>query len=243
MTSSSDLSDDLQVKYLGPAAVAAVLLGAAVVRWRFGWPSVALWLAFCALSGAALLFWEALRSALDPLAPGDGEDDPVVRLLAQSELEERKKAALRAIKDLQFEFSIGRLSEQDFNELSERYRNEARQVMVELDAALGTHLQEAEAEFDRIAAEAQTQPDAKAAETDSVSKKAEKSSQVPKVKSGERAAEQAGQEGLSTSNATDKTCAKCATRNDVDAKFCKNCAEPLGDTKPPVATDPLEKSQ
>lgn len=208
VTSTNSVAEELLSKYLGRIALVVVLVGVAIVRLRFGWASVPMWLAFCALSGAAFLFWEALRSALDPAAPGDGDDDPEVRLRLQSELEERKKAALRAIKDLQFEFEIGRISEQDHKELSDRYRQEARQVMAELDFALGTHLKEAEDEFDRIAAEESGEKPAETA-TDQA------------VKAEAKAEEK-------TEEASDfRECSKCKTRNDIDAKFCKNCATAL----------------
>lgn len=202
--------DELIAKNLPWIAAVVVALGATVVRIRFGWPAVILWLAFCALSGSILLFWESLRSALDPEAAGD-DNDLDHRALAQSELEERKRAALRALRDVKQEHSIGKLSDDDAKDLENRYRTELRAVMQELDDLLGDHLGRAESEFDRIAAEtagtAATPVEDKPAAADSA--RAEPSKSEP---------------SKSESSAEDRAeCPSCKTINDRDARFCKSC--------------------
>ena len=134
------------VPWIGVALVVAVAIPVGILR---GAPSVVLWLAFTALASAVLLFWEALRTALDPTSAGDAidiDDEGV-----PAELETRKKAALQALRDIEFERSIGRLSEDDFKGLEVKYRDEARAAMRAIDEGLGPWLARAEALFGKSA--------------------------------------------------------------------------------------------
>lgn len=209
MTSMTDTPrDELVAKNLPWIAAVVLALGATLVRVRFGWPAVILWLAFCALSGSILLFWESLRSALDPEAAGD-DNDLDHRALAQSELEERKRAALRALRDVKQEHSIAKLSDEDAKELETRYRNELRAVMQSLDDLLGDHLSRAESEFDRIAGETAGAPveDKPAAAEPAAERKPEPSEASKREAPAEERVE----------------CPSCKTINDRDARFCKSC--------------------
>ncbi|MBL8605484.1 MAG: zinc ribbon domain-containing protein [Myxococcales bacterium] len=189
----------------------AMLAVASVLALLRGAPSGVLWVAFGALAAAVMLFWEALRLVLDPSASGDdGDDDQEARSTAA--LEARKRAALRAIKDLQFERSLERITEEDFEALSSKYRAEARAAMEALDLSLGAWRVRAEAMLkqaegdglDALRAEVAARPGESAApptESDSVN----------------AAAAPVGQQ----------TCPQCAAANDDDAVFCKKCAARL----------------
>ncbi len=48
----------------------------------------------------------------------------------------RRDAAYRAIKELDFEYQLGNLSEMDYRGLRERYRSEAAAILRELDAGM-----------------------------------------------------------------------------------------------------------
>ncbi|MDP3277157.1 MAG: zinc ribbon domain-containing protein [Deltaproteobacteria bacterium] len=231
MTStSSEANEALVARYLPAIALGVVLSGAALVAWRVGGPAVILWLAFCALSGAVLLFWESVRSALDKSGPAEGEDDPDVVRNARSELESRKRAALRALKDIQFEYSIGRLSDVDYRELEVRYRAEARSVMVELDSLLGEHLARAEVEFDQIARDATAlEP---VAGQPAAQDEANDISESP-VNSPAEAV-------VSVTAPVRPLCAACQVDNETDAKFCKGCGAAM---TPSVSKDNAEVAQ
>ena len=47
-----------------------------------------------------------------------------------------KRAVLRALKDLEYERSVGKISPEDYAELSAKYRAEAKRLMQTLDDAL-----------------------------------------------------------------------------------------------------------
>jgi len=179
-----------------PVAVVAVV--AVPIGLAKGAPAVVLWFGFSMFSGAVLLFWETLRLVLDPTRSGDateGDDDGA----ALGALEERKRAALQALRDLEFERSIGRIGEEDHRALEARYREEARAAMRAIDEGIGPWRSRAEAMLaEAEAAELGEKPDAAKAET-----KAE------------------------AALVAEAGCPKCQTLNDEDAVFCKRCGHRL----------------
>jgi hypothetical protein len=131
-------------KHVALIALAAVVAVAVPIGMVKGAPAVVLWIGFALLAGAVLLFWETLRLLLDPSQPGDaaeGDDDGA----ALGALEERKRAAMQALRDLEFERSIGRLGEEDHKALEARYREEARAAMRAIDEGIGPWRARAEA--------------------------------------------------------------------------------------------------
>lgn len=218
--------DELLAKNLPYIALVVVAIGSTVARLRFGWPSVLLWLAFCALSGAILLYWESLRSALDPESHGD-DNDLDHRVQAQAELEERKRAAVRALRDVREEHALGKLSDEDFRELEARYRGEARAVMQALDDLLGDHLARAEAEFDKIAGEinAKSEPKPAAQDESPASKPAQEREKGDSIEKSEKLADLPAAAPIASERVN--ACKSCETVNDADARFCKKCGEKM----------------
>jgi hypothetical protein len=80
--------------------------------------------------------------------------DEALGMGAPSTEEEQKRAVLRALKDLEYERSVGKISEEDFHEFSERYRAEARRLIAAVDATLGpSHALAEKLASERLAAE------------------------------------------------------------------------------------------
>ncbi len=52
-----------------------------------------------------------------------------------TDLEERKDNIYAAIKEIEFDFQMGKLSEDDFDELRQQYKNDAVQLLKEMDKA------------------------------------------------------------------------------------------------------------
>lgn len=86
-----------------------------------------------ALLGGIVLLWNSLQSLTGdaPLSL-----DEALSLAAPSAEEERKESVLRALKDLEYERSVGKLSDEDYRELSRRYRQEAKQLLQMVDENL-----------------------------------------------------------------------------------------------------------
>ncbi|MCC7124377.1 MAG: zinc ribbon domain-containing protein [Acidobacteria bacterium] len=104
-------------------------------------------------------------------------------------LEREKTLVLRAIKELEFDFAMGKLSQADFDEMAGRLRRRAMGLMQQLDATTG-YREQIEREVTSLAAvPAPSAPADVAART--------------------------------------RTCPGCDTRNDIDARFCKQCGTSL----------------
>jgi hypothetical protein len=190
-------------RYIPWALLAVTLTGAGVVGALRGGAAVALWLAFAALAAAVLLFWEALRSLVDPAAPADHDDDDASRLAS---LESRKNAALRALKDIAFERSIGRLDEADYAQLEVRYRAEARAALASLDEGVQAWRDAAESLLTEAERRATGAPAAE-----------------PEPAPAAEPAPDAEVPSVVAATARDRACPACGTRNDTDALFCKRC--------------------
>lgn len=154
------------------------------------------------LSGSVLLFavfllWSSLErlSGESPLTV-----EEAIGLGAPTPEEERKRAVLRALKDLEYERSVGKISEEDYAELSARYRAEAKRLLQSLDAELAPLRRKAE---ERLAKRLSSDDGKRA------------SSKAKIVQTKKPASEP-------------RACAACSTTNDADARFCKQCAAPLG---------------
>jgi hypothetical protein len=172
-------------------------------------------LASGALVGVIAVFWASLRTLLGE-TPLSGADAYAIG--APSTEEEQKQAVLRALKDLEFERSVGKISEEDYHELVAKYRAEAKQLLRILDADAGPRrahveslvakrlrragVQGAEAEGDREDAEAVKAPEEGAlADGDG----------------------DGGGGGDGDGDTAGCACASCGTRTDEDAVFCKKC--------------------
>jgi hypothetical protein len=94
-----------------------------------------------ALGGSIWLIWSSLQ--------GLGSDAPItleeaLSLGAPSAEEEQKRAVLRALKDLEYERAVGKISEEDYASLAEHYRSEAKRLLRAVDRDLSPERERAE---------------------------------------------------------------------------------------------------
>jgi hypothetical protein len=138
------------------------------------------------------------------LSPLIGSDElvgaPVLGGRTRTALEREKTLVLRSIKDLEFDHSMGKVSDKDFAEMSARLRARAAGLMRQLDAG-STYRDEIERE---IAKRVGQKPD----------------------KSGAGLHCPRGGPPGSVPQST-KICPQCRQDNDFDAKFCKSCGSKL----------------
>jgi hypothetical protein len=152
------------------------------------------------IGSTALVGMAALRT-LNPLV-GDQEDrTQMVGGRTRAALEREKVLTLRAIKDLEFDHAMGKVSDGDFGEMSARLRARAARLIRQLDAGSGYR--------EQIEREVATRLETSAAPADERNRSATVS---PARRSVEGAAARA--------------CA-CGTANDPDARFCKSCGAKL----------------
>jgi hypothetical protein len=115
---------------LAAALPIATFVTALAVGVSFGVELSMLVIAGGALAGVIALLWASVQS-LTGESPLTLEE--AMTLGAPSAEEEQKRAVLRALKDLDFERGVGKISEEDYVELSARYRAEAKRLMQILD--------------------------------------------------------------------------------------------------------------
>ncbi|MCS6901205.1 MAG: hypothetical protein RMJ98_16420 [Myxococcales bacterium] len=141
-TSSFDAWLDALLARTPFIAPVAVLLGAVVLGVLRGPGAAVLALAGGALLAAIAGLWNSLR-----VLAGDAPISlhEAIDLGAPSPLQERKQKILLALKDLQREHALGKISDEDFKELSARYRAEAKQLLREMDEDLAPAREKAEA--------------------------------------------------------------------------------------------------
>jgi hypothetical protein len=170
-------------------------------------------------AGALLLVIWLLWSSVQALA-GESEltFEEAFSLGARSAEEEQKRAVLRALKDLEYERSVGKISEEDFHEYSARYRAEAKRLMQTLDENLAEGRKQVERELERRLARAKSSNGSAAS--------GETGSEIPSSGVGAEAEESAKMTDNIASSSS-RECAECQAKNEPDARFCKACGKPL----------------
>lgn len=136
----------------------AVLLAAAVFGHFFGLGLGLLVVAGGTLGGSIWLLWSSLQGLAGD-APITLEE--ALSLGAPSAEEEQKRAVLRALKDLEYERAVGKISDDDYANLAEHYRSEAKRLLRAVDRDLSPERERAE----RILAERLAAANAKAPAT------------------------------------------------------------------------------
>jgi hypothetical protein len=172
--------------------------------------------------------------------------EEAVGLGAPSPEEERKRSILRALKDLEYERSVGKISDADFAELTQRYRAEAKTLLQMIAAEDAPRRKKAEAQLaarlkeeglaaaaKKHKARASRSPAPDGAKTDGAKTEDPGPPDEETVVAAEAAAVVAAVEPADAVSpppppSTEKiACASCDTKNDPDSSFCKRCGAEL----------------
>ena len=137
------------------------------------------------LMGAAALVGLAALRTVRPLMTVQDDSASVLGDRTRATLEREKMLTLRTIKELEFDRAMGKIGEDDFNELGGRLRARAIRLMRELDLGGGYRSRIEQDLEKRLGAIPQSQEESA------------------------------------------RLCPGCATPNDSDAKFCKQCGSQL----------------
>jgi hypothetical protein len=116
--------------------LAALACATAVTFLARGQGFVAVILLSVLMGTAAIAGLAALRTVL-PLVTSREDRTPVIGERTRAALEREKMLALRAIKEMEFDRAMGKLSEDDFREMSGRLRARATRLIKQLDAGAG----------------------------------------------------------------------------------------------------------
>jgi hypothetical protein len=207
----------------GAAAATVVLVGAIAVfaGARVDAATMGL-MAVAASLGLVLRATYQIASALrQPTVEAELATEGALGLASQRQLREEKRRLVRAINELTFDHEMGKLSDEDYRAVRNKYDLQAVDVIRALDANADLHprLREqlAALEPGGAAADAPVQDDA-----------------APRD-AAEDAAEDAPAEDAPAANAPAEdapaadppVCPACETVNDGDARFCKKCGKEL----------------
>lgn len=118
----------------GALVVAGWILILAINRWHLGAPAVFLCLGWLSIVAAGRLLWMAAMRAGTELEAAADEVEPVDESRA-GELEREKKALLKAIKEVEFDRELGKMSDEDADEIVRVYRARAIEILKLLDGS------------------------------------------------------------------------------------------------------------
>lgn len=104
-------------------------------------PLMLIFLAASALCGTIFLLWASLKTAgeLDHM-----DFEEALSFSAPAAEEEQKLAVLRALKDLEYERSLGKITESDYEQAHAEYRAQAKRLIAAQDAAMKEQIEAAE---------------------------------------------------------------------------------------------------
>ena len=194
--------------------------GAGVERLMFGPPLIMVGLGGMTLALSGMALWRVI----DPLTRPEATLGRDARGPGRArELEREKQAVLKAIKEIELDHQMRKISDGDYRDLIERYRGRAMRLISEIEA--GDNFRELiERELkSRLAGDklapagaavtaAVTTPAAAAAEpVPAAATAASAAAVVPVVPV------------VAVVPAVSNACARCGTNNDHDARFCKTC--------------------
>lgn len=194
--------------------ILAALAGATVVVLlsRGSSPANLVFISVAALT-TAIVGIGVYRTLLPLVAPDMVDGPAMIGGRTRAALEREKSLVLRAIKDLEFDRAMGKVSEDDFADMAARLRARAARLIQSLDAEGSGYQTLIEREI--IARLAKSGP------TNHLTGPA------VGAELARSATELARPDATLDRRDAAPTCASCGTENDADAKFCKACGTKL----------------
>ena len=208
--------------------LAALGCATAVTFIARGQGPVAVVLLAILMATAALVGFAALRM-LRPLLSADEDRTAMIGHRTRVALEREKTLALRSIKELEFDRAMGRLSDEDWKEMSGRLRVRAARLIRQLDAGVG-YREQIERELQKRVGEsgARLTPSRyEGKETQAAKASGERDADGDRRGAKASAERDADGDPRSAKASAERLCAECDTANDTDAKFCKGCGAKL----------------
>ncbi|HET6613003.1 MAG TPA: hypothetical protein VFG83_13490 [Kofleriaceae bacterium] len=137
---SSARSTDRAPSRIPPWAIAAAMVPPGWIlilqinHWRIDAPVVFLFISWAAVIGIGLFLGHAAMAYGDAGGLAQAADEDAVRSTPRSELMSEKRSLLKAVKEMEFERDMGKISDADANHIIGFYRARAIAVMKRLDA-------------------------------------------------------------------------------------------------------------
>ena len=161
-----------------------------------------------------------------PLVTSYVEQPPMIAGRTRVALEREKTLVLRSIKELEFDYAMGKVAKADFDEMSARLRARAAGLIRQLDAGGGYKELIAKEIEDRLRrSDSRSDGDGfshRLKDAEPATAEADEPATASTFAQGASADKKAIALRTQTSE-----CGECGTVNDEDAKFCKNCGAKL----------------
>jgi hypothetical protein len=234
-STTSSTSSIKPVRRIYPLAVVVVAIAVASWTAALGGRESAAFLALATIAFGWvvwLLFRAAGALVRDPVAA----DAAVATGRRRKELEREKAALLKALKELEFDHQMGKVSDKDFVEIGTNYRGRALRVMRQLDDAGHDY----EVMVERALAARLKRDDGKSDDARDGKSDDAKSDDARDGKADDAKSDDARDGKADDAHAAGKTngaaktaaaarpvCEACGTVNDDDAGFCKKCGAKL----------------
>ncbi len=205
------LDPRMRVVMLAGGAIAAAIVVLAILVLGFGARLDAPTIALAAVAAALVYALGQLYAMVWALSRPDrvAQVGQAAGTFTQAELRDEKRRLLRAIKELEFDFGMGKLSKGDFDTVIATYRLRAIEVMRAIEGGATLHPELATLLAARDAARA-------AAPEPAVEKPVASPAQ-PVV------ATELSNKPLGPLDDTTRICGGCGGTNEADARFCKHC--------------------
>ena len=191
-------------RLLYPLASVVVAAAVGVYAWmslgRMTASAIFLVLTTLALSWVLWMLFRTAHALAKEPAAGEVERASGKR---KKELEREKQALMKALKEIEFDHEMGKLSDADYQEIGGNYRARAVRVMRQLDLSAG------DVDY-RVLVERDVKSRLEA-------RGAQKAEAAPASKP------EAKPETSLATKMERPSCPTCATENDPDAVFCKKC--------------------
>jgi hypothetical protein len=205
-------------RYVAIGLPAVSVLGAVAVGLAANLGSALLVLAAGGLLGAIALFWASMRTLTgDAPLPSQLAAAASTQRVGVNALPDRKRAALRALKDLESEHAIGKIDDADYEELVGQYREKAKAVLRLMDERVAPAREEAERMAHAYLAKRGL--DGEAAADDAVAEP------PPQQEADEERETDGEADGKAVDESPRVKCPACDGSNEPDAAFCKQCGK------------------
>jgi len=203
----------IEARILRWAAPLITLLAATIAGTLYGVQLVVLILAAAALLLVIWLLWSSVQALT-----GESEltFEEAFSLGTRSAEEEQKRAVLRALKDLEYERSVGKISDDDYHEYAARYRVEAKRLIQGLEENLAEGRKQVEAELARrLNKKSALAPQSAPPDSESTAESASQASDSQPPPAPAEAVRGSYE------------CPFCQVKNELDARFCKACGKSM----------------
>lgn len=222
--------------FAGVVAVSLLAFTYTIGDGRVSGPGICLALSAGTLVWVSRMVFQSARFLVSTGAAAESQEQKAASGRRRKELEREYHTLKRAIKELELDYAMTKVSEEDYQEIRARYRERAVRILRQLDQGQSYRAQiDTDLEARRTAAASTKAPSETSEPAEPHTPTTDKSAEA--LESAESSQSPAATpDPPTTSAASDEeaaapivpgVCAKCETRNDGDAVFCKKCGDKL----------------